>query len=279
MITMCEDNNQGVVNKFLAQFTRKELLAWFVIIDLVAVTVGIAAWKFSQAQEVVDQIGFASSLASIIMAALAIIYAFFQTNASTEQNTLLQLNVQKIGEQVNALSGISTEIAQFRSNFDERMKIVTSLKDEYLQSNKSIQDSINTIAEITNKLGSVDKNDELIDQIKQEVTKLYNNNQLQNEKFKNNLSSFAYITPGGMNLKNELIESISFRCKLNKGYTLDDIKKELSTVFPTISSVTDFGTIDNNPDTYRIQVNFLDMQPLEIVKSYLKYGAKSFQPL
>jgi len=188
---MCEDSTQGVINKFLAQFTRKELLAWFIIIDLVAITVGIAAWKFSQAKEVVDQIGFASSLASIIMAALAIIYAFFQTNASTEQNTLLQLNVQKIGEQVKDLSGISTEIAQFRTNFNERMQVISSIQGDLAQGNRKMEESISVMTNGLDQLKTKGDSTELIDKVREQLELLREYQSKQNIKVFENLESFV----------------------------------------------------------------------------------------
>lgn len=96
-----DDDKKSLIDKVLFYFSKKELLSWFVIFDLICVIIGLLTWRFSSFQEIVDQVTFAAGVSSILLALLAIVYAFLQSNMSLDQYAFLRANLTKIDQQQN----------------------------------------------------------------------------------------------------------------------------------------------------------------------------------
>ncbi|SDZ00548.1 hypothetical protein [Thermoactinomyces sp. DSM 45892] len=105
-----EKNRKSILDKV----EKKDLIYLFLAIDLILILIAVVVWKYSDAQLLVDQISFGSSIASIILAVVAMIYAFFQTQEASSQNAIVQEALYKISSQVDELNAIRDEINSFR---------------------------------------------------------------------------------------------------------------------------------------------------------------------
>lgn len=180
---------------------------------------------------------------------------------TTEQSGQMQAYLKEIGDQVNALSNVSTEMAQFRSNFNERM---ITFQNEYLQGNKIIQESISALGDISHKLNSNEEKANIIN----ELNKVSDNLNKYN-KMAEDLSSFAFLSD------KDGIESISFSLKLREGSTIADAQRELENVFP-VTKFRRYEKKGKNTDVYSIQVDFSRPLPSNVVFNYIQKGARCF---
>jgi len=126
----------SLLDKVLDKFSKKELVAWFIIFDLICIIIGLITWKFSSAKEIIDQVSFAAGICSILLALLAIVYAFFQSNNSSEQYSFLRANINKI-EQEQTTARFIAEI--LTRNNDDLRRLVSEEKSEDVHKEKIIQ--------------------------------------------------------------------------------------------------------------------------------------------
>jgi hypothetical protein len=114
-----KDNNK--------KLEKKDLYYGFSIIYLVSILVAVIVWKYSDSKILVDQISFASSIASIILAVVAMIYAFFQTKESSSQNVIVQETLHKISQRVDELMAIRGDISEFKSSQESMLSTLNSI--------------------------------------------------------------------------------------------------------------------------------------------------------
>jgi hypothetical protein len=123
----------------------KDLVYSFIILDLILIIVGLMVYmvfgKFEDPSIILDQVSFTSGIISIILATVAIIYAFLQSREATSQNRLVH----------QGLSTVNERIAQFtliREDFDKMRKVFEN------QSNH-VENSVGDIRDIMTDLKSI----------------------------------------------------------------------------------------------------------------------------
>lgn len=104
-------SEKSLLDNLLDKVTKKELLFTAVVIILVGLIMVTFSINAASNELLVNQISMAGNLASILLAVVAIIYAFFQTSESSKQNELLRSGINelknKVDEANNALSRVS----------------------------------------------------------------------------------------------------------------------------------------------------------------------------
>lgn len=95
---------------------KKDMGYWIVI--LVLVLIGVLTVKLGDNPDVIDYLGFGGTIASILLAVVALIYSFFQTAASGNTTALLEdsamriENVTKSLEKVNEITNITEKLEE-----------------------------------------------------------------------------------------------------------------------------------------------------------------------
>ncbi|MCR8635762.1 hypothetical protein [Paenibacillus radicis (ex Xue et al. 2023)] len=190
------------------KITRKDLVYWFIILDLILAVSGLLTWKFKDSQDVINQISLVSSISSILLALVAIIYAFFQTLASTKQGDNQQRTLEKIEEKIVELGLIKDELAFIKNEFvsfresskSDKIEIIATL-DSYLKANNiSLLDSLkekhidipidiqNSVLEKSNKYL-----EKYIDQVKHSLSINDNKDIKRKNEHENLMRVFHYI--------------------------------------------------------------------------------------
>ncbi|MHA4180664.1 hypothetical protein ACX168_31120 [Bacillus cereus] len=78
----------------------------------------------------IDQISFASSLASILLAIMAMVYAFFQAKESSQQSLQVNSSLEKIDGKIIELVTIKDEISSLRSILEEQSEWINNSTEE-----------------------------------------------------------------------------------------------------------------------------------------------------
>ncbi|MGF7035773.1 hypothetical protein J2T17_006808 [Paenibacillus mucilaginosus] len=112
--------------------SKKDLVYWFIITDLVLLMSGLFTWKFKDTQDVINQVSLISSVSSILLALVAIIYAFFQTLDSKKQGDAQQRTLEKIELQINELGKIKDEFSHIKNEFISFKESSKTDKEELL---------------------------------------------------------------------------------------------------------------------------------------------------
>jgi hypothetical protein len=105
--------------------SKKELILGFIIFDLILAIIMVITWRTTDNTNLVNEISLGSSLLSITLAVLAMVYAFFQTKSSSEQNMMVHNNLQKISGKLNELNEVKVVLSSYRD------EVVASKIDAY----------------------------------------------------------------------------------------------------------------------------------------------------
>lgn len=112
----------------MKNITRRELVFIFIIVQLVIFCGGLLIayffGKITDTAVIVNQISLVSSFTSIILALVAIIYAFFQSYSSSQQNQMLHDTLNKINQKIEELVSIKTDVADLRSELTNQLTTV-----------------------------------------------------------------------------------------------------------------------------------------------------------
>jgi uncharacterized membrane protein len=92
------------------------IILTFIIIDLVVVLITLATWRAKDSQQIINEVSLWSGLASIILAIVAIGFAFLQSYQSTKQSVEVYNALEKINEKVKEISIIKSQVIEIREN-------------------------------------------------------------------------------------------------------------------------------------------------------------------
>jgi hypothetical protein len=100
--------------------SKKDIIYWFIIFDLVIFLIGLIVFivfnEVTDPKIIIDLISFSSSVASILLAIVAIIYAFLQTNESSRHNTIIKANIDKLDSKMSEFISIKQDFETFRTS-------------------------------------------------------------------------------------------------------------------------------------------------------------------
>lgn len=113
--------------------TKKELIYVITIMFLLFAVVGFATIMFYDSEKAVLGISVASTLISIILAVLAIIYTYVDSSAQKESSAQLKTSAEKFAQSIE-------EEKEIINQFSIELKSVTALKDELLAAISENQD-------------------------------------------------------------------------------------------------------------------------------------------
>lgn len=143
----------------MRNLTKRELIFIFVIIQLVLICGGLlAAYFFGRVTDttaIVNQISLVSSFTSIILALVAIIYAFFQSYSSSKQNQMLYGTLGKINQKIKELVSLKTDVADLKNDLTTQLaSVLGGVTETKVTVENSVPDE--NKEEINNKLSSIE---------------------------------------------------------------------------------------------------------------------------
>lgn len=127
----------------------QKVIMWNVIVILALLLLGMITiftkGIMIEGKVLIDQISFASSLTSIILAIMAMIYAFFQARESSQQNVQVQSSLNKIDDKVFELFTMKEDVSSLKKDIELQSEGVSS----------SISDIKEVIGEIKETAGEL----------------------------------------------------------------------------------------------------------------------------
>lgn len=117
-------------NEIISLFDRKDYIYW--IIYLLSIIVLLLVWKWDDEQQLTNQISLVGSVSSILLALVAIGYAFFQSNSSSNENKMMLQTLTKINDEITKLEQVNTSLSHLRSEF-VNMKDESSIFQEKME--------------------------------------------------------------------------------------------------------------------------------------------------
>lgn len=127
----------------------QKVIMWNVIVILALLLLGMitifTTGIMIGGKVLIDQISFASSLTSIILAIMAMIYAFFQARESSQQNVQVQSSLNKIDDKVFELFTMKEDVSSLKKDIELQSEGVSS----------SISDMKEVIEEIKETAGEL----------------------------------------------------------------------------------------------------------------------------
>lgn len=138
-----DTNEEKDITEKKEKVTKKDLIYGFIILDLVLLIVGlIVAFVFGEYEDpkvIIDQISFTASITSIILAGIAIVYAFFQSREASSQSSLVHEGLKQINERIAQFTTIKEEVILLRKDWDIQSKQINSS----VESIKEVSASLN----------------------------------------------------------------------------------------------------------------------------------------
>ncbi|QDQ03161.1 hypothetical protein FOH38_23470 [Lysinibacillus fusiformis] len=98
------------------KITKTNLILGFIIFDLVAVLITLATWRAKDSQQIINEVSLWSGIASIILAIVAIGFAFLQSYQSTKQSIEVYNALEKINEKVKGINDIKSQVSEIKDN-------------------------------------------------------------------------------------------------------------------------------------------------------------------
>ncbi|MGD6876148.1 hypothetical protein [Bacillus infantis] len=141
------------------KISKKDIIYIFIILQLIifliALTVIFISVKVTDPSTLINQISLVSGIASIILAFVAIIYAFFQSYSSGKQNKSLEDLVSKISNKVEEIGPLKQEVLDSKETIK---RFVLNLEGSLSQSFQQIDSQIkqNDI-ELASNMGEIYK--------------------------------------------------------------------------------------------------------------------------
>jgi hypothetical protein len=130
----------------LKKLTSREItmIFIFIIIQLViGITIVALAFIFIKVTDsgtLINQISLVSSVTSIMLAFVAIIYAFIQSYNATKQNSAINGTLEKVSFKVNELITLKTDIADLKENLPLKLTHLIQNIEETKESVENAKD-------------------------------------------------------------------------------------------------------------------------------------------
>lgn len=110
----------------LPEITKKDLGYWILILVLAIIT--ILTWRLGDNPDVIGYLGFGGTIASILLAVVALIYSFFQTAASGNTTAILEDSAKKIESVTDSLKRVD-KIVEIADKLESSLTILESLEN------------------------------------------------------------------------------------------------------------------------------------------------------
>lgn len=140
----------------------REWLLIIAILQLGEYQLFSSSYMFKDDQTLLNYISFASTITSLILAVIAIIYGFVQNSSSNETNA-------RIIERIDQFKSIADEISNTTSKSEVQVDKLNTISELLYDINNSMRESTDKIVSVEEKISSIDKNN---NKITEDISKL-----------------------------------------------------------------------------------------------------------
>lgn len=168
------NNNVEKVELKKEQRFYEKISFWiFLSIWIITVAVAVITWCFMPDRELVSALSLFGSISSIILAFLAIIYSYIQTNKQGDAERYMQYTLKRIEIQLDSLVKLNDKMRDYGEVVRKHLEELKVTGIEMRAANESFQDGINRVKE---QLAALDVSGNLKESTKaQELVEIKNN--------------------------------------------------------------------------------------------------------
>ena len=102
---------------------------FYIVSFLIILMIGVVSGRLSDNANVVDYVGFAGTIVSILLAVIAIIYSFYQSSTYENSTQKLDITANKIEQITNELSKVAEISGNLKETVDKINNIVTNIEE------------------------------------------------------------------------------------------------------------------------------------------------------
>ncbi|MDY0406598.1 hypothetical protein P5G51_015605 [Virgibacillus sp. 179-BFC.A HS] len=138
--------------------TKKDMFYWIIFLTLIVILSFV--WKVSDDSTLVNQFSLVGSVSSILLALIAIGYAFFQANDAGNENKLMLQTLNNIRNEVEQLKDVNDSLKQVENEFFSFKRSTETNNEKIIESLENLKDSINIdpiFNIIEEKYGNIDE--------------------------------------------------------------------------------------------------------------------------
>lgn len=131
---------------------------WIIFLTLIVILSFV--WKVSDDSTLVNQFSLVGSVSSILLALIAIGYAFFQANDAGNENKLMLQTLNNIRNEVEQLKDVNDSLKQVENEFFSFKRSTETNNEKIIESLENLKDSINIdpiFNIIEEKYGNIDE--------------------------------------------------------------------------------------------------------------------------
>src|SRR5699024_9531520 len=246
--------------------TKKDFIYW--IIFLVALIILLLVWKWDSEQQLANQISLVGSVSSILLALVAIGYAFFQTQSNSNENKTMLSTLIKVSEEVNKLETINSSLKEIYTDLAKFQKESSSFQEKTEHNFAILTDSLKDKSWI-DQLEF--KNDQLnVDELKEEFKKEYVNhvNKKLENAFKIDTEIIAAILSyiGKIPIGDRINEDVIINNLKSKGKIVNEYElfKELERL--NEKGIISFVVNENDSSKRLYAIKTSEIEPLKLVR-------------
>ena len=132
-----ENHDENSINN--SKFSRREWLFVITVLMMIEYWLISISYEFVGWQEVVNFISFAAAIASILLAVIAIIYGFIQSDSNSKTTGVLR-------EQAESLRSHTQSLSESSNSITKQLDIITSITDKLDSLDENIHASAQRLA-------------------------------------------------------------------------------------------------------------------------------------
>lgn len=141
-------SQQSNANRESESFSRREWLFLICILLMVEYWIFNSAKEFSGSQEVLNYVSFAGTVASILLAIIAIVYSFYQNDAQ-------QVMTGVMAKELENLRGVAEDLASSNSVFKQQLARADRINDKLEVLDQGLNASRGQLADIQGEVSKL----------------------------------------------------------------------------------------------------------------------------
>lgn len=172
--------NCSKINKIISKdeknFSRREWLMIIAIFLMAEAWILNISYSFNGEQSVINYVSFASTITSLILAVLAIVYGFYQNETGKKSNAALEAHI-------DAMKKTQGELDIFVSSVEEQLKSVSGSAEKLEVIGRDLSYSVNKIDDLRGSVEHIKEGQRQNNQNLQDLfNKLTNNSKIFEDK-------------------------------------------------------------------------------------------------
>ena len=233
---MSDDKEIQIIEKPEDSPFYEKVYFWiFLCIWILTVGLGVFVWRGASEKTLIDVLSLASSISSIILAALAIVYSYIQTSKQGEAERHMQYTLQKIDKRLDSLNNLNHQLVEY-----------VKTAGQYIDELKHMSSSLNMIREETTEvLSFMKENTENFEKITKERTDTPNEEEFEAIKEQQKVIQHSLLSLNRKLEKNlrSASDNITVSKNLEKIRIMNFVRRRIHSLYENVRDTTELDSM------------------------------------